>query len=86
MGKRVAMIVSNPCDPDYRVIKEAESLAMAGYEVRVYCTWRPKLGIPVKETINGVTYVRYEESVRKAFRRILLGGKSRAGCSESSAS
>ena len=32
----VAMIVSNPCDPDPRVEKEAFSLIQAGYEVTIY--------------------------------------------------
>lgn len=73
MAKKIAMLVSNPCDPDYRVHKEAESLVQAGFEVRVYCTWRPKLGIPVFETLNGVTYVRYEWNVLKVLRQKFLG-------------
>jgi hypothetical protein len=58
-----AMVVPNNCSLDYRVSKQAESLALAGYEVRVYCTWKPGSGIPIQETINGVTYIRREWDV-----------------------
>lgn len=75
MKKRVVMLVSNPCDPDYRVTKEAESLARAGYEVCVLATWRPKLGIPIQEEINGVTYIRHEWNVLKILRQTYLGEK-----------
>ena len=70
--KKVAMLVSNPASQDYRVNKEAESLARQGYEVRVYATWRPALGIPIRETINDVTYVRYDWNVLKVLRGWLL--------------
>ncbi|MEZ5775107.1 MAG: glycosyltransferase [Hyphomicrobiaceae bacterium] len=53
---RIAMIVSNPCNPDYRVIKEAESLVRHGHEVRIFCTARK--GVPDEETVNGVSYQR----------------------------
>lgn len=67
------MMVSNPCSPDFRVNKQAESLAKAGYEVRVFCTWKPGLGIPVHEIINGVTYVRREWNPMKLLRMRYLG-------------
>lgn len=70
---RIAMMVSNPCSPDFRVNKQAESLAKAGYEVRVFCTWKPGLGIPVHEVINGVTYVRREWNPMKLLRMRYLG-------------
>lgn len=73
MKKRIAMLVSNPCSPDYRVIKQAESLARAGYEVRVFCTWKPGLGIPTYEMVNGVTYVRREWNPLKLLRRRYFG-------------
>lgn len=73
MTKRIAMLVSNPCSPDYRVIKQAESLAKAGYEVRVFCTWKPGLRIPTHEIINGVTYVRREWNPLKLLRQRYLG-------------
>ena len=50
------MIVGNPCNPDYRVIKEAEALAEIGHEVRVFCA--AKEGVPDFATVNGVTYQR----------------------------
>ncbi len=53
---RIAMIVSNPCNPDYRVIKQAESLVRHGHKVRIFCT--AKSGIAQEETINGVEYQR----------------------------
>lgn len=71
--KRIAMLVSNPCNPDYRVVKQAESLAAAGYEVRVFCTWKPLLGIPTQETINNVTYVRREWNPLKLLRQRWFG-------------
>lgn len=73
MNKRVVMLVSNPCNPDYRVIKQAESLARAGYKVCILATWKPKLGIPLQEEINGVTYLRYEWNVLKLLRMAYLG-------------
>ena len=71
--KKIAMLVSNPCNPDYRVVKQAESLAAAGYEVRVFCVWRRGIGVPVYEEINGVTYVRREWSPLKILRQYLFG-------------
>lgn len=73
MSKRIAMLVSNPCNPDYRVVKQAESLANAGYEVCIFATWRPKLGVPIQEVINGVTYKRYEWNVLKVIRMMYFG-------------
>lgn len=55
---KVAIVVPNPCDPDYRVVKQAETLAEAGYEVRVFCTLPHGSDLPRQEVINGVTYVR----------------------------
>lgn len=52
------MIVPNPCDPDYRVVKQAETLAKGGYEVRVFCTKPSGSSLPEYERINGVEYVR----------------------------
>lgn len=58
--KRVALLVPNPCSPDNRVIKLAHLLAREGHDVRVYC--RSRKGLPMLETINGVTYVRQDLS------------------------
>lgn len=54
--KRVAMILTNPCTHDSRVIKEAESLAANGYEITVFCLHRNDL--PTEEFRDGVRYVR----------------------------
>lgn len=61
---RVAMVVPNPCDPDYRVVKQAQTLANAGYQVKVYCTLPAGPDLPVFETINGVEYERIAFSPR----------------------
>jgi hypothetical protein len=55
---KVAIVVPNPCDPDYRVVKQAETLAKAGYAVRVFCTKPYGSNLPNQERINGVEYVR----------------------------
>jgi glycosyltransferase involved in cell wall biosynthesis len=54
--KNIAILVSNPCIYDNRVIKQAESLASFGHGVTVYC-----LGIegqPTEEVKNNVRYIR----------------------------
>ncbi len=56
MGKKIAILLPNPCNPDYRVIKHAEFFARAGHEVRIYCRWSK--GLPMVEVLNGVTYIR----------------------------
>jgi hypothetical protein len=55
-GKKIAILLPNPCNPDYRVIKHAEYFARNGYEVRVYCRWTE--GLPHEQVINDVTYIR----------------------------
>ena len=66
---KVAMIGANPCFPDYRVIKEAESLANEGHHVRIYCTTRKD--VPIYEVVSGVEYMRIPFSIGLAFRRLL---------------
>jgi glycogen(starch) synthase len=61
---RVAMVVPNPCDPDYRVVKQAQTLATSGYQVKVFCTLPAGSDLPVSETINGVEYERIAWSSR----------------------
>ncbi len=63
------MLVFNPCAPDHRVTKEAEYLASTGKQVRVYCLL--KEGLPERETINGVEYLRFGINWSKTLRRIL---------------
>jgi hypothetical protein len=55
-GKKIAILLPNPCNPDYRVIKHAEFFARNGYEVRVYCRWVE--GLPHEQVINNVMYIR----------------------------
>lgn len=55
---KVAIIVPNVCDPDYRVVKQAETLARAGYDVRVFCGALQATDAPALETLGGVDYVR----------------------------
>lgn len=56
-GVRVAAIVTNPCAPDPRVMKQAESAAKAGAEVTIFCLQDE--GVPNEETLNGVRYKRF---------------------------
>jgi hypothetical protein len=75
---KVAMLVSNPCNPDYRVVKEAESLAKAGYDVRVFCVWQRGLAAPAFEQINGVTYVRREWNPLRTLQQHFFGDRAYA--------
>jgi hypothetical protein len=59
---KVAILVPNICNPDYRVIKQAEEFFNCGYEVRIYC--RRNSDLPFLEEINGVTYIRRNLSER----------------------
>jgi hypothetical protein len=68
---KIAMLVANQCAPDTRVIKQAETLVDAGYDVRVICFGGASL--PLIEVVNGVTYERIQPSV---WRYILY----RLGC------
>lgn len=63
---RIAMVVPNPCNPDYRVVKQAETLAVMGHQVRVFCTRPTGSDLPDLETINSVEYRRIDWSVRSA--------------------
>ena len=53
---RVAMLVTNPCINDSRVIRAAETVAAQGFEVIVLATSAP--GVPDLEEKNGVLYRR----------------------------
>lgn len=55
---RVAMIVSNPCTGDARVIKMARAALDAGHEVHVFATARA--GVSPYEEVDGVRYHRIE--------------------------
>ena len=56
--KHVAMIVSNPCDPDPRVEKEAESLKEAGYKVTIHAFDRNE-NKEQKVIKNDIEIIRY---------------------------
>lgn len=55
---RVAMVVTNPCAPDPRVLRHASWLAKAGYRVTVHAFDRTE-SHPLSENINGVRIMRY---------------------------
>lgn len=74
-GAHVVMLVSNPCDPDFRVTKEAESLVKAGYRVTILCTWRAESPVPVEDEINGVRYLRRFWDAADVLRRLVGRGR-----------
>lgn len=55
---RIAVIVSNPCTGDARVIKMAQAAAQAGHEVHVFATMGPQT--KPYEKVDGVNYHRIE--------------------------
>jgi len=55
---KIAVVVSNPCTGDARVIKMAEAAVEMGHDVHVYATHGNK--IPAYEIKNGVHYHRIE--------------------------
>ncbi len=70
--KRIAVLVSNPCTSDARVIKMVEVARAAGYEVHVFAT----TGANAKpwEVVDGVTYHRLDwKPSQMLARRGLLG-------------
>jgi glycosyltransferase involved in cell wall biosynthesis len=64
---RVAMLVRSPALYETRVRKEAETLAAAGYELRVIS--KAGNGLPAFEQIDGVTYQRIRAGSRTRLRR-----------------
>lgn len=65
MKQKVMMLLDNPCISDSRVIKEAESLVKAGYNVFVLCY--PRSQFKSVERKNGVVYVRIRTIRRNTF-------------------
>ncbi|WP_316862995.1 hypothetical protein [uncultured Cohaesibacter sp.] len=61
-AKRIAILLPNPCNPDYRVIKWAKLMAAEGHDVRLFC--RHQGQIPAREEIDGITFIRKEISPR----------------------
>ena len=64
--RRVAMVVPNPCDPDFRVVKEAQTLASAGYDVTLFATRSKGSDLPDTEEMSGVRYKRCDWNARAA--------------------
>ena len=54
--KKIAHLVKNSCNPDWRVIKAAEAGVKNGFKVRVLAMWEN--GVSPNETINDVEYTR----------------------------
>ena len=48
----IVMLLSNPFQPDPRVLKEARSLVQAGYKVTVIC-WDRKGEFAAREQVEG---------------------------------
>lgn len=69
-GRKIAFLLPNPCNPDYRVIKHAEAFAEVGYDVRIYC--RISKGLPSYERLNGVTYIRKSITAQTLVRGVFF--------------
>lgn len=54
--KKIAHLVKNSCNPDWRVIKAAEAGVKKGYDVTIFAMWEN--GVSPLEEINGVKFVR----------------------------
>lgn len=59
MSKKVAMFVFNDGNHDQRVHKQAQALGLRGYQVRVYCFYRP--GLATEEERQGYTLLREDQ-------------------------
>ena len=56
------MVVSNPCDPDPRVEKEALALVNAGHKVTIHAFDREETRA-IEESLNGIQIRRYRVGV-----------------------
>ncbi|MDQ7019102.1 MAG: hypothetical protein Q9M33_08040 [Robiginitomaculum sp.] len=74
--KKIAIVVPNPCNPDYRVIKQAETFAKQGHEVRIYATKSPVT--PSYEEFNGVAYLRDRWNIVLGFVSWISGAYKQA--------
>lgn len=61
---KIIFAVPNECNPDFRVVKQAETLAALGHDVRVYCAVLRPTTAQDEEIINGVCYIRRAWSVK----------------------
>jgi glycosyltransferase involved in cell wall biosynthesis len=77
MSERVAMLVFNDFRNDSRVLKEARSLARAGYRVQVFALRKPDL--PERELQHGFEVIRVEVDPwhLRLLRRLRTPGSSR---------
>jgi len=66
------MLLSNPCDPDPRVLNEAEALVEAGNQVKIVA-WDRELKSPSKQKINGVEIerLRLKSTYSRGFSQIV---------------
>ena len=62
----VAMLLTNPFDPDPRVYKEALSLVQSGYEVNIIC-WDRSMEYKSKERLEGINIIRIQLQSRYSF-------------------
>lgn len=56
MTHSIVSLVDNPCNPDSRVMRMAETLVSAGHSVTIVCKYVDPL--PRDEAVNGVRYLR----------------------------
>ena len=70
---RIAMVVSNPCDPDPRVEKEAGALVNAGHEVVIHAFDREG-NRPQEEMVEGARILRHQVGVTPRGAPNLLTG------------
>jgi len=69
---KIVIVVPNECNPDFRVVKQAETLARFGHEVIVYCGAFRLGEAKALECVNAVTYIRREWCVEDTLKNWLL--------------
>ena len=57
-GKKVAMLVSNSCESDARVIKMAEAVRDMGATVKVFSIYRDRESVSPYQVVDGIHYQR----------------------------
>jgi glycogen(starch) synthase len=56
--RNITMVVPNSCDPDFRVIKEAQTLAAAGYDITLFATCPRGSQLPEMESMGEINIIR----------------------------
>lgn len=69
--KKIAVLVSNPCTIDARVIRMSEAESDLGYDVKVFATLKDNL--PQSELQNEVLYERYIWNLSEYCRKFIPG-------------